>query len=86
MARTGWRSLEQPIILPALANTRRKAVGRHQHLASGMTTASGLVLIENYSRVDGVAHLASGSFRLKARLTSRATRNQKHKSDRNHER
>ncbi len=78
MARFGRRSLEHPIILPALPDSRRKAAGGNQCFASRMATTSGSLLIEDNTRVDGVAHLALRSFRMKGQLTSRATCNQKH--------
>jgi len=40
-----------------------------------MTATSGSFFIENDARMDRMAHLALGSFRLKGHLMSRATRN-----------
>ena len=73
----GWRSLEQPIIQPALPYPRRQAAGGDQRLSRSMTATSGSFIVENNSRMDRVAHLALSSFRLKGQLATRATSGKK---------
>ena len=86
VARFCWRSLEQPIILPALPDSRRKAAGCNQRRTSGMTAASGSFFIENNARMDRMADLALGSLRLKGHIMCRATGNKKNYCDRNKDR
>ena len=78
VASFGRRSFEQPIIQPALPNPRRKAASGNQRLSSSMTATWGSLFVENNSGMDGMAHLALRSFRLKGQLASRATSDQKY--------
>src|SRR5260370_1059541 len=78
VASFGWRSLEQPIIQPVWPYPGRKAAAGDQRLSSSMTATWRGLFVENNSRMDGVAHLSLGAFRLKGQLASRATSDQEH--------